>query len=349
MNTIDKSLKFYNTFSVPCIAKQFVSIDDKSHLSQLIEQFETEIQREKFYILGDGSNTLFVNNSVNLIIKCNLKGLEFKEVDDFYYVKAAAGENWHQLILSCLGKDVFGLENLALIPGSVGAAPVQNIGAYGAEISNFCDEVEWFDFTTGHFIQLSAKACKFGYRDSIFKHALKNKGMITSVTFKLPKCWQPTLTYQGLSDLPKDTTAVHIMNTVVKLRKSKLPDPTKLPNAGSFFKNPIVNANEFEILQKLYGELPSYPQSDGTIKLAAGWLIEKAGLKGKVHLTARVHNQQALVLVNEFYGSGQGIANLAKLVTDTVYNKFKIVLEPEVRFINTDGECDSIEYIKNLQ
>ena len=345
MNSQNIALHTFNTFSVPCWANNFFVIDNTEKLFELTNLFPIALQRGNFYLLGDGSNTLFVDESINLVIKSALKGIEYCETEDAYFVKAASGENWHELILSCLDKSILGLENLSLIPGSVGAAPVQNIGAYGVDLSDFCHEVEWFDFSTQSVMLLSNQACSFGYRDSIFKHEFKNKGMITSVTLKLPKQWKPRVSYQGLSELPIDITAIQVMEKVIALREAKLPDPKTLPNAGSFFKNPVVHLTKYHELQKEYDQLPAYPQPDGqSVKLAAGWLIEKAGLKGKKLNKAGVHNKQALVLVNE-KGNGAGIVALAKLVTESVYLKFNIRLEPEVRFITNNGECDAVNYI----
>lgn len=345
MNSQNIALHTFNTFSVPCWANNFILIDNQNRLFELTDNVITALKNENFYLLGEGSNTLFLEESVGLIVKSALKGLEYRETEDAYFVKAASGENWHQLILSCLNRNIFGLENLALIPGSVGAAPVQNIGAYGVELSDFCYEVEWFDFSAQCFKLLSNKDCVFGYRDSIFKHELKNKGMITSVTFKLPKRWKSRLSYQGLSELPSNISALQIMTKVIELREAKLPNPEILPNAGSFFKNPLVNLTQYQALQKEYEQLPAYPQQNTEyVKLAAGWLIEKAGLKGIKLNKAAVHKDQALVLVNEG-GNGADIVALAKLVTESVYLKFNIRLEPEVRFIANEGECDAVNYI----
>ncbi len=348
MYTNNTSLQSLNTFAVPCVANNFITISHIEQLYKLVDEFEAQLKDKAFYLLGEGSNTLFIDDHVNLVIKCNLMGIDITESDDFFYVKAAAAENWHELVSSCLAKDIFGLENLALIPGSVGAAPVQNIGAYGIEVADFCHSIEWFDFTNRGLRDIPANECNFAYRESVFKQALKDKGIITAVTFKIPKVWQPRLAYQGLTDLPISSTPLEVFNKVIELRQSKLPDPLKIPNAGSFFKNPIVTQVEFQQLKAEYHQIPFYLQNDNTVKLAAGWLIEESGFKGKQHITASVHKKQALVIVNEFCGSGKNIVNLAKAITDGVYNKFAIRLEPEVRFIGINGEVSSTHFIQTL-
>lgn len=349
MNNQNIALKPLNTFSFSCQAKHFFSIEEESHLDDLLTLFPGMIQQQKFYLLGDGSNTLFVDETIELIIKSNLKGIETWQTDDDYYISAAAGENWHQLVLLAIEQGMYGLENLALIPGSVGAAPIQNVGAYGVELADVCYQVHWYNFATGRVDIMSNEACGFGYRDSIFKHALKNKGMIINVVFKLTKQWQAKLSYQGLAELTPPITANDIMDKVIEIRRSKLPDPHDIPNAGSFYKNPVITIKAFKLLQQQYPNIPFYPKKDEQIKLAAGWLIEQSGLKGFQYKSVAVHNKQALVLVNNKQGSGQDLIQLAKIVRESVFNKFNVWLEPEVRFVSKYGEINPLSVLEGEQ
>lgn len=292
-----------------------------------------------YYVLGEGSNTLFVDENAPTIIKPEFKGIKVAEHDDYYIVEVAAGENWHNLVEYCLNKGIYGLENLALIPGSVGAAPVQNIGAYGVEFADFCSEVTWFEFENKKLHVLSHEACEFSYRHSLFKQRLKNKGVITQVTLKFPKQWQPVLSYQGLDKLSVEASAEEVMLKVIALREAKLPDHTKLPNAGSFFKNPEISIAEYKLISDKYPDLPFYPLDDDRVKIAAGWLIDQCGLKGFTQNHVGVHNKQALVLVNYKSTKGQDIVNLAAYVKKRVWDKFSIALEPEVRAVYHRGEA----------
>lgn len=349
MNNQNIALQTLNTFAIACCAKQYFEVADENDLISLLTHFKKNLAEQKFYLLGEGSNTLFIDNNVNLIVKSSLKGISTWQSAEHNFVEVAAGENWHQLVLFCLAHKIYGLENLALIPGSVGAAPVQNIGAYGVEFADFCEQVSWFEFSTGQHKTLENHQCQFAYRESIFKGELKNKGLITKVILKFPKNWQPKLSYHGLSDLPEPYSAEQVMQQVIELRQAKLPDPQILPNAGSFFKNPVVSAQKFLHLQAIYPSLPHYPQDNGEVKLAAAWLIEQVGLKGKALGKVSVHKNQALVLVNHQQGSGQEIVALARLIQATVYQKFTIVLMPEVRFVGINGECDPVEVLAHEQ
>jgi UDP-N-acetylmuramate dehydrogenase len=329
----DHPLQSHNSFNIKvCCSRIYFpsSLDDLQQLPDLTSQH--------FYILGEGSNTLFVEPKAPIIIQPNFTGIKVTEQNDYFLVQVGAAENWHRLVEFCLEKGIYGLENLALIPGSVGAAPVQNIGAYGVDISDYCLNVHWYEFAGKTTQQLSKKDCLFGYRDSIFKQDLYNKGLITHVTFKFPKKWQANLSYAGLDGLAKDCTAKEVMAKVISLRSSKLPDPTKLPNAGSFFKNPVVSETFFAQLQQQYPSIPHYPQANGEVKLAAAWLIDQTGLKGFRHQGVGVHENQALVLVNYHSESGSDIVRLAKYIQQQVTKKFAVVLIPEVRMITHTGE-----------
>jgi UDP-N-acetylmuramate dehydrogenase len=327
------SLKKYNSFAVAATTPAIYYPKNEEDLQSL-----SDIIENNFYVLGEGSNTLFVEDKTPIMIKPEFLGIKVEESNDYYDVNAACGENWHTLVCFCIEQGINGLENLALIPGSVGAAPVQNIGAYGVEVADFIENVTWFDFEKNRSVLLNKEQCEFDYRASIFKKSLKNKGIITHVTLRLPKDWQAKLSYQGLHFLPKNSKAIDIMYAVIAIRNSKLPDPKLIPNAGSFFKNPIVSAEQFSLLNGTYPEIPHYPQEDGSIKLAAGWLIEISGLKGYQMNGGAVHDKQALVLTNPNSASGASIKNLAAFVQQKVSSRFAISLQPEVRMIAEHGE-----------
>lgn len=329
------SLLPHNSFALEVSTQKFYQVNKLTDLPELPNFMDLP-----FYILGEGSNSLFIEKFAPTILQINLTGISCEEIDDAYFITAAAGENWHKLVCYCLSQGFNGLENLALIPGSVGAAPVQNIGAYGVEFADICYAIEWFEFSTKKIISLNSSQCLFNYRDSIFKQSYKNKGFITSVTIRLPKKWQAKLSYQGLNDLGDVASAQQIFDRVVSLRQSKLPDPKILPNAGSFFKNPIVSAQCYQLLQQQFGDMPHYIQANNTIKLAAAWLIDQVGLKGFIKDRVGVHNKQALVLVNFKGGTGSDLIALAQVIQSHVFNKFKVLLEPEVRLISAQGEIE---------
>jgi UDP-N-acetylmuramate dehydrogenase len=330
------SLKALNSFNIKAITPKILFPTNIVELTELANEHFTN-----FYVLGEGSNTLFCDEKAPVIIKPSFKGIEFNEDDDYFYVKVACAENWHDFVKYCIDKKIYGIENLALIPGSVGAAPVQNVGAYGVEVGDFIDNVSWFDFNQQALVNYSTTQCQFSYRDSIFKQALNGKGVITHVHFKFPKIWQPIISYQGLNSLTSPVSAQDIMHKVIQLRQDKLPDPNVLANAGSFFKNPIVSDPCFKALQEKYPTMPFYPQNNGDVKLAAGWLIEQAGLKGFREGDVGVHEKQALVLINYADALGQDIVKLAKQIQQQVMNLFNIQLLTEVRFIAQQGEIDS--------
>lgn len=330
-------LKQHNSFAVESISPKVFFPSSKEDLLNLVENLPPN-----FYILGEGYNTLLVEGLAPIIIKPEFKGIDIQETSSEYIVTAASSENWHDFVCLCVNKGMHGLENLALIPGSVGAAPVQNIGAYGVELAQYCKYVEWFDFDSKELITFNNSDCEFDYRESVFKHKLNNKGLIVSVTFSFPKNWSANLSYAGLDHLPKNVDAKTILHEVIKVRNSKLPDPNELPNAGSFFKNPIVEFNEWEKLYSKYPHMPSYPQSNGTVKIAAGWLIQQVGLKGYKQNGVGVHKNQALVLVNYSSKLGQNISTLALNVQRKVFDTFGLLLEPEVRAVYSCGESKLI-------
>jgi len=326
------SLTHLSSFALPAIAPKLYELTSTDDLSLF-----DSLAGENIYILGEGTNTLFVEEKTPIIVRLLLKGISVTETDDNFLVTAACGENWHQLVEFCLERGINGLENLALIPGSVGAAPIQNIGAYGVELSDFLQSVHWYEFATATEKCIDRSDCAFGYRDSVFKQALKDKGVITKVTLALPKLWQPVKSYAGLHELPEHVTGKEIFQKVIEIRQQKLPDPKEIPNAGSFFKNPVISKATFQSLRQRYEQIPHYVLSDSLIKLPAAWLIEQAGFKGQVVGKAGVHERQALVLVNRGGATGADVISLAQQIISTVLQNFGIRLEQEVRTVGQSG------------
>lgn len=328
------SVQHLHTFQLRANAKLISHISNVADLAQL----KGKENGKDFIILGEGSNTIFVADFLGEVVKLDLLGKYIEEGETDYLVHCAASENWHQFVVWLLEKGVFGLENLALIPGTVGASPIQNIGAYGVEVKQFIDQVHYFDLTSGTESVLTNNECQFGYRDSIFKHALQASAVITKVIFRIPKQWQPVCTYGELAQL-KNPTADDIFNKVVEVRQAKLPDPSQLGNAGSFFKNPIVSKAIADTIASNNPNAPMYPAGDGKLKLAAGWLIDQCGLKGVEELGVAVHDKQALVLVNKSgEADGTGLLAMIDKVRSKVFEKFAVTLETEVRLIGKEGE-----------
>lgn len=327
-------LQTYNSFNIetssPCVYFPCNLFD--------LERIAEAVADTNFYVLGDGSNSLFVDSRAPVIIKPNFRGIKVQEDEEGYTLTVGASENWHQLVCFCIDKGINGLENLALIPGSVGAAPVQNIGAYGVELADYCLQVDFFDLVKKELVTIAASDCQFAYRESVFKHELHQRGIITQVTLRFSKNWQAKLAYHGLDHLPASATASEVMQQVISLRESKLPDPKTLPNAGSFFKNPVISAEQFNLLKSEYPNIANYPQANGQVKLAAGWLIDQLGFKGGRFNGVGVHQQQALVLVNYTQGTGRELVGLAKYIQQQVANHFAVDIEPEVRMITEQGE-----------
>ncbi|MDC0598564.1 UDP-N-acetylmuramate dehydrogenase [Gammaproteobacteria bacterium] len=330
------NLKNFNTFHVSAHAKYFADITEIGHLQQALN-----FCKEKsipFMLIGQGSNLLFKEDYPGLIIELNIKGTEVvNESDTHVYAKAMCGENWHDFVQHCLKEHYYGLENLSLIPGTVGAAPVQNIGAYAVEIADFLFELEALEIASGKLVTFTNQQCEFDYRDSVFKKGLKDQYIICSVTFALLKKAQPNLSYAGLAealkDLPEEQiTPALVSETVCSIRRSKLPDPGNLGNAGSFFWNPIIDKTQFMALQEKFPEIIAYPNGD-KIKLAAAWLIEKAGWKGYREGDVGVHKEHALVLVNYGSATGAELYELSVKIQASVKALFGIELWPEVRII----------------
>ncbi len=339
------SLKSFNTFGLDAQAKMGFVLNNEAELDALRGSTWWSDSQPRL-LIGEGSNILFTADFDGLVIVNRLKGITVQETADAWLLHVAAGENWPALIQWTLQHQMPGMENLALIPGTVGAAPVQNIGAYGVEFCQFCEYVDTWHFADGHRQRYSAAACQFGYRDSLFKHALHDQVIITAVGLRIPKQWQPVVEYGPLKALGTKATAEQIFMTVCELRQSKLPDPNLLGNAGSFFKNPVVSATQAAALKQLHPAIPCFAAGEGQNKLAAGWLIDKAGLKGFRLGNAGVHRDQALVLVNLGNASAAEILQLAKHVASTVKQQFSVQLEPEVRFIGKSGEINSLQAIQ---
>ena len=338
-------LKSFNTFGLDAQAKMGFVLNNEAELDTLRGSTWWSDSQPRL-LIGEGSNILFTADFDGLVIVNRLKGISVQETADAWLLHVAAGENWPALIQWTLQHQMPGMENLALIPGTVGAAPVQNIGAYGVEFCQFCEYVDTWHFADGHRQRYSAAACQFGYRDSLFKHALHDQVIITAVGLRIPKQWQPVVEYGPLKALGTKATAEQIFMTVCELRQSKLPDPNLLGNAGSFFKNPVVSATQAAALKQLHPAIPCFAAGEGQNKLAAGWLIDNAGLKGFSLGHAGVHRDQALVLVNLGNASAAEILQLAKHVASTVKQQFSVQLEPEVRFIGKFGEINSLQAIQ---
>jgi UDP-N-acetylmuramate dehydrogenase len=330
------NLKHFNTFHVSAHARYFAEV---SSLDDLVKALAFQKQEKlPFMLIGQGSNLLFKEDYPGLIIELNLRGIEKTGEDaEKVLVCAAGGENWHNFVQYCLQRGYYGLENLSLIPGTVGAAPVQNIGAYGVELSDFLHELKALEISTGKLKNFSKENCQLAYRDSIFKNDLKDQYIITSVTFALLKTPRLNLSYpalqKALRDVPEERiTPQLVSDTVCEIRRSKLPDPINLGNAGSFFRNPILSEEQAEALKAKYIDLPLYPYQY-QYKMAAAWLIEKAGWKGFRKGDVGVHKDHALVLVNYGTASGAELFDLSQRIQETVLEQFGIALEPEVRII----------------
>lgn len=338
-------LKSLNSFGIDAKA---IKVNIVQSADALYQQWTTAKNGNlPVLLLGGGSNVLFTEDFEGVVIVNRIKGIEITESADAWHVHASAGENWHQLLETLLHKEIYGAENLALIPGCVGSAPIQNIGAYGLELKDICEYVDILCLNTGRITRILAEECGFGYRDSIFKHEYQNSHAIISVGLIFAKEWSPKLTYGDLAKLdPNTVTPSDVFDTVCATRRSKLPDPAVTGNAGSFFKNPVVSGELAETIKASYPNCPQYAQADGNVKLAAGWLIDQCGLKGYELGGAAVHTQQALVLINRENATGKDIVELAKHVSHTVAQHFDIFLEPEVRFIGRNGEVNAMDCIQ---
>ena len=330
------SLKPYNTFGIESFANYFASFSSVDELKETLRHYNS---KQPLLILGGGSNILLTKDFDGLILKNELRGIRLiSEDEDYYYVRAAAGENWHQLVMYCVAHNYAGMENLSLIPGNVGASPMQNIGAYGVEVKDVFYQLEAYDLHEKSVITFTKEDCGFGYRESVFKHHYKDRFIILNVIFKLRKqpvfhieygAIQQELEKMNISQL----SIAAISQAVINIRRSKLPDPNVIGNAGSFFKNPTVENELFLEMKKSYSGIVGYTTGGNKTKLAAGWLIEQCGWKGYRNGDAGCYEKQALVLVNYGSAAGSDIYRLSQQIMDSVANKFGVVLEREVNII----------------
>jgi UDP-N-acetylmuramate dehydrogenase len=329
----DASLRQHNTFGLPATARRLVRITSDADVRRVLAH--PELGRAPKFVLGGGSNVILTRDMPELVLKVEVRGIRrVAETADAIIVEAGGGERWHDLVAHTLDKGWPGLENLALIPGTVGAAPVQNIGAYGIELADRLESLDTVDLVTGRTVTLNRMQCKFGYRDSLFKGALAGKSLITRVRLRLPKPWQPVLGYLDLERKIAETGITHpdartVFDWVCAIRRAKLPDPAQIGNVGSFFKNPLVSAEQCRDIIARDPHVVHYPMDDGQFKLAAGWLIDACGWKGKVIGHAGVYDRQALVLVNKGGATGSEVVTLARAIQESVYGRFGIRLEPE--------------------
>ena len=332
----DFSLKNYNTFCIDRYAKYFAAFTSVDDLNILLS---TDNPQLTTLILGGGSNILFTKNYEGLVLKNNIEGIHtIHEDEDHIYVKAGAGENWHKFVMHCIKNNFAGVENLSLIPGNIGASPMQNIGAYGAEIKDVFHSLEAFHLKEKRIINFSTNDCGFGYRESVFKKKYKDQFVILNVTYRLNKKPQYNISYGAIKEELKklnirELNIKAISQAVINIRKSKLPDPKVIGNAGSFFKNPEITKDEFVVLEAQFENLQTYPLDNGNVKLSAAWLIEQCGWKGFRRGDAGCYEKQPLVLVNYDNASGKEIYDLSEEIKQSVKEKFDVELEREVNII----------------
>lgn len=330
-------LRSYNSFGLPAVADTLVRITSDADVRAVVDH--PTLGRAPKFVLGGGSNIILTRDMPQVVLKVEVQGLRLaEERPDAWIVEAGAGESWHGLVMWTLAQGYPGLENMALIPGTVGAAPVQNIGAYGIELQDRFESLDVVDLRTGLTTTLGAERCAFGYRDSVFKQALAGRVVITRVRLRLPRPWRPVLGYLELErrlaewqagDAQRQPSATQIADWVMEIRRAKLPDPALIGNAGSFFKNPVVTPEQCRDIIGRDPEIVHYPMPDGTVKLAAGWMIDACGWKGKTVGQAGVYEKQALVLVNRGEAIGAEVMTLARAIQESVYGRFGIRLETE--------------------
>ena len=329
------SLKPYNTFGIDVKAKYFAEYNSVTELKELIS---SEVFRSnRHFHIGGGSNLLLLNDYDGLILHSQIKEIEKTgEDEEFVFLRVGSGMVWDDFVAYCVSNNYYGVENLSLIPGEVGASAVQNIGAYGMEVKDANFSVETIETATLQNRIFSREECRYGYRKSIFKEELKGQYIITHITFRLKKNPDYQLDYQHLKQAVLERGDINLKNireTVISIRQNKLPDPAISGNAGSFFMNPVISAEKFEMLQQIYPTMPHYPVSQSEVKVPAGWLIEQCGLKGKSFGRVGVHSKQALVIINLGNATGQEVADLAAMIMENVWQKFGIEIRPEVNFI----------------
>jgi UDP-N-acetylmuramate dehydrogenase len=333
----NQSLIQFNTFKVDAKAKKIVILERSEDYLKLLKQID--FKNNQFFILGDGSNILFTKDYDGTLIKPQLSGIsKVKEDTHYVWLKVEAGLNWHKLVLRTIEMGLQGLENLSLIPGTVGAAPVQNIGAYGVEIKQFIEQVTALDLRGGELFYFDAKECEFDYRTSIFKTKYNGRFLIQSVTFRLNKIPEYNTSYEQIKETLKNlgvTTlnAKNISDAIVHIRRNKLPDPSEIGNAGSFFKNPILDRVDYEGLKAEFPGIKVFQIDKENFKISAAWLIESCGWKGQTDGQAGVYHNQPLVLINRGKASGAEILSLSKRIQGEVAKKFGIILQPEVNIL----------------
>jgi UDP-N-acetylmuramate dehydrogenase len=331
------SLRPYNSFGLPAVAHTLVRIASDADVRRVVDH--PTLGRAPKFVLGGGSNIVLTHDMPQVVLKVEVKGLRLVEQRaDAWIIEAGAGESWHELVMWSLEQGHAGLENLALIPGTVGGSPVQNIGAYGIELKDRFESLDAVDLRTGLTLTLGREMCEFGYRDSVFKRSLAGLMVITRVRFRLPRPWQPVLGYLELdrklaelrlSDPAAEPTPQQVAHWVIDIRQAKLPDPALIGNAGSFFKNPVVTPEQCRDIIGRDPEIVHYPMPDGSVKLAAGWMIDACGWKGKSVGEAAVYEKHSLVLVNRGSAIGSEVMTLARAIQESVYGRFGIKLETE--------------------
>lgn len=331
------SLRPYNSFGLPAVAHTLVRIASDADVRRVVDH--PTLGRAPKFVLGGGSNIVLTRDMPQVVLKVEVKGLRLVDQrDGAWIIEAGAGESWHELVMWSLEQGYAGLENLALIPGTVGGSPVQNIGAYGIELKDRFESLDAVDLRTGLTLTLGREICEFGYRDSVFKRSLAGLMVITRVRFRLPRPWQPVLGYLELerklaelrlSDPAAEPTALQVAHWVIDVRQTKLPDPALFGNAGSFFKNPVVTPEQCRDIIGRDPEIVHYPMPDGSVKLAAGWMIDACGWKGKSVGEAAVYEKHSLVLVNRGSAIGSEVMTLARAIQESVYGRFGIKLETE--------------------
>ena len=327
------SLKPFNTFALPAVARSLVRVTGDADVRGVVDH--PKFGRAPKFILGGGSNIVLTRDMPQVVLKVEVRGMKLvEERADAWIVEAGAGENWHDFVAWTLDQGYPGLENLALIPGTVGAAPVQNIGAYGLELAERFESLDAVDLVTGRGVTMGSGMCAFSYRDSVFKHSLAGRSVITRVRLRLPRPWRPVLGYLDLERKMAESgitapSARQVFDWVCAIRRAKLPDPLRIGNAGSFFKNPLVTPEQCRDIIGRDPEVVHYPMPDGRVKLAAAWMIDSCGWKGKTVGNAGVYEKQALVLVNRGNATGSEVMTLARAIQESVYGKFGIRLELE--------------------
>lgn len=331
------SLLHHNTFGIDAQCRDFFEYTTVSQLLEHLPQF----RQTRWLHIGSGSNLVFVHDFEGTIVHSAIQGIEVqRQTEQYVWLKVGAGQVWDDFVAECVTRGYCGLENLSLIPGEVGAAAVQNIGAYGVEVCQYIDTVEAVQVTTGKLCELRGSECQYGYRSSIFKKEQAGQYIVTHVVFKLPLCFQPDLHYGAIARelqqrhiAPEEVTPAVLRDLVVEVRRAKLPDPAEIGSAGSFFMNPVVSADTFRLLQQQYPDMPHYEVENG-VKIPAGWLIEQCGWKGRSIGPAGVYAKQALVLVNLGGATGSDILRLARQVQDDVKQRFGITITPEANIIS---------------